>query len=325
VTDVKPEVLLTAPIYAPVLADLEREFTVRRLWQAPDAEAFLERECREVRAAVTTGLVGFRRSYIDQLPKLELIACFGNPRGTVDLAAAEGRGIRATNTPDTIAPAVAELAAGMAIALMRRICENERFVRAGRWLQNPARPGTTLVGKTCGIVGLGQIGREIAIRLQAFAMAVSYHGPHSKTDVAYNYFEDIESLARASDCLIVSCPLTPQTRGVIDGRVLDALGPEGFLVNIARGPIVDQQALSSALSGKRIAGAALDVFWDEPRVPEELIAMDNVVLLPHIGSSTQEIRDERARKLMANLRAHFAGKPVPYPVVERAKAQGGRD
>ena len=321
----KPEVLLTAPVYAPLLGDLEREFTVHKLWQAPEPQAFLENVCGEVRAAVTTGLVGFRKSYIDQLPKLELIACFGNPRGTVDLAEAARRGIRATNTPDTISPAVAELAAGMAIALMRRICENERFVRAGRWLQNPARPGTTLVGKTCGIVGLGQIGREIAVRLQAFGMAVSYHGPHRKLDVAYNYFEDIESLARASDCLIVSCPLTPETRGAIDGRVLGALGPEGYLVNIARGPVVDQQALIAALSEKRIAGAALDVFWDEPRVPEELMRMENVLLLPHIGSSTQEIREERARKLMANLRAHFAGEPVPYPVVERVKAQGGRD
>jgi hydroxypyruvate reductase 2 len=322
---VKPEILLTAPIFAPVLADLEREFTVHKLWQAPDPNAFLENVCREVRAAVTTGLVGFRKSYIDQLPKLELIACFGNPRGTVDLAAAGKRGIRATNTPDAISATVAELAAGMAIALMRRICENERFVRARRWLQNPAGPGTTLVGKTCGIVGLGQIGRETAVRLEAFGMALSYHGPHRKPDVAYNYFEDVESLARASDCLILSCPLTPETRGMIDARVLDALGPEGFLVNIARGPVIDQHALVSALSEKRIGGAALDVFWDEPRVPEELMGMENVVLLPHIGSSSREIREERARKLMANLRAHFAGEPVPYPVVERARAQGGRD
>jgi hydroxypyruvate reductase len=322
---VKPEILLTAPIYAPVLAELEREFTVHKLWQAADAEAFLTEVSGRVRAVVTTGLVGFRGGYIDQLAKLELIACFGNPRGTVDLAAAASRGIFATNTPDRISPAVAELAAGMVVALMRRICENDRFVRAGRWLQTAARPGTTLIGKTCGIVGLGQIGRGTAVRLEAFGMSVCYQGPRKKEDVAYPYFPDVQSLARASDCLIVTCPETPETRGLIDAPVLDALGPEGFLVNIARGPVVDQGALVTALRDKRIAGAALDVYWDEPRVPSELVDMENVVLLPHIGSATKEVREERGRKLMANLRAHFAGQPVLNPIVQRAKGNGDRD
>jgi hydroxypyruvate reductase len=322
---VKPDILLTAPIYAPVLAELEREFTVHKLWQAPNAETFLKEVSGRVRAVITTALVGFRAGSIGALPKLELIACFGNPRGTIDLTAAASRGIFVTNTPDRISPAVAELAAGMAVALMRRICENDRFVRAGDWLRGPAGPGTTLMGKTCGIVGLGQIGRATAARLEAFEMSVCYQGPRRKEDVPYPYYANVEGLALASDCLIVTCPENPETRGLIDARVLDALGPDGFLINVARGPIVNEEALITALREKRIAGAALDVYWDEPRVPSTLIDMENVVLLPHIGSTTREIREERARKLMANLRAHFAGQPVLNPVVQRANGHGGRD
>jgi len=322
---VKPEILLTAPIYAPVLAELERDFAVHKLWQARESEQFVQEISGTVRAVVTTGLVGCRASTIAALPKLELIAVFGNPRGTVDLAAAASRGIFVTNTPDTIEPAVAELAAGMAIALMRRICENDRFVRAGRWLKAPAPPGTTLIGKTCGIVGLGQIGRQAAVRLQAFGMAMRYYGPRRKEDVAYEYVGDVVSLARGSDILVITCPEKPETRGLIDARVLDALGPYGFLINVARGSVVDEQALIAALREKRIAGAALDVYREEPRVPSALIEMENVVLLPHIGSSTREIREERARKLMANVRAHFAGQPVLNPVVQRAKGDGDRD
>jgi lactate dehydrogenase-like 2-hydroxyacid dehydrogenase len=144
-------------------------------------------------------------------------------------------------------------------------------------------------------------------------MAVCYHGPRRKDDVPYPYYPDLEAMARAVDCLVVMCPLTPATRDLIGKRVIDALRPESFLVNIARGPVVSQEALIAALREKRIAGAGLDVFWDEPNVPPELMAMDNVVLSPHLGSATLEIREERGRKLLANLRAHFSGQPVPTP------------
>jgi lactate dehydrogenase-like 2-hydroxyacid dehydrogenase len=267
-----------------------------------------------VRAVVTTGLLGLRRADIDLLPKLELIACFGTPHGTIDHAATSRRGIVVTNTPDRIAEAVAELAAGMTIALMRRICENDRFVRTGRWPHGAPSAGNTLVGKTCGIVGLGKIGRETATRLEAFGMSVSYQGPRRKPDVSYSYFADVAALAQHSDCLVVTCSATPETHRLIDARILDAIGPEGYLVNVARASIVDEAALLAALDAKRIAGAALDVFWSEPQVPERLMGMDNVVLLPHVGSTTREIREERGRKLMANLRAHFSGQPVPNPV-----------
>ena len=308
----KPEILVMAPIYAPVLGALEKEFSVRRLWETKHAERYLDEQCGAVRAVVTTGLRGMRGSMIDQLPKLELIACFGVPRGTIDRDSVTRRGIAVAYTPDDVTAAVGELAAGMAVSLMRGICEGDRFVRGGHWLNGAPGAGTTLVGKVCGIVGLGRIGREAATRLQAFGMTISYHGRRAKPDTAYRYFADLRSLARAADCLIVSCPETHETRNLVDAEVLDALGPQGYLVNIARGPIVNEEALLAALRDKRIAGAALDVFWNEPRVPEALMAMENVVLLPHIGSSTREVRDERGRKLMASLRAHFARQPVPH-------------
>jgi len=310
----KPEILVMVPIYAPVLAQLEQEFSVHKLWQAPDSQQCMNDLAGSVRAVVTTGLLGLRRADIDLLPKLELIACFGTPHGTIDHAATSRRGIVVTNTPDRIAEAVAELAAGMTIALMRRICENDRFVRTGRWPHGAPSAGNTLVGKTCGIVGLGKIGRETATRLEAFGMSVSYQGPRRKPDVSYSYFADVAALAQHSDCLVVTCSATPETHRLIDARILDAIGPEGFLVNVARASIVDEAALLAALDAKRIAGAALDVFWSEPQVPERLMGMDNVVLLPHVGSTTREIREERGRKLMANLRAHFSGQPVPNPV-----------
>jgi lactate dehydrogenase-like 2-hydroxyacid dehydrogenase len=310
---VKPEILLLKPIYAPAQARLEDEYSVRRLWEASDRAAFLRDACGAVRAVVTVGVNGIAREDIDALPKLELVACFGNLTGTMDFETTRKRGIAVTDTPDTVSEAVAELAAGMAVALMRRICEGDRFVRAGRWPTSAPAAGNTLIGKTCGIVGLGRIGREAALRMQAFGMAVRYHGPRRKDGVAYPWHADIVSLADASDCLLIACPLTAGTRGLVDARVLEALGPEGFLVNVARGPIVNEQALVAALKEKRIAGAALDVFWNEPQVPAALLGMDNVVLLPHVGSTTREVRDERGRKLMANLHAHFAGKPLPNP------------
>jgi lactate dehydrogenase-like 2-hydroxyacid dehydrogenase len=311
---VKPEILLLKPIYAPVQAQLEKEYSVRRLWEAGDRAAFLREACGSVRAVVTVGVNGMAREDIDALPKLELIACFGNLTGPMDFEATGKRGIAVTDTPDRVSEAVAELGAGMAVALMRRICEGDRFVRAGRWPASAPAAGATLVGKTCGIVGLGRIGREAAARLQAFGMAIRYQGPRRKEGVAHPYHADVESLAEASDCLVISCPFVPETRGLVDARVLDALGPEGFLVNVARGPIVNEAALIAALREKRIAGAALDVFWNEPQVPAALLEMDNVVLLPHVGSTTREIRDERGRKLMANLRAHFSGKPLPHAI-----------
>lgn len=310
----RPEILVLVPIYAPALAALEREFAVHKLWTAKDPDALVKEVSRRVRAVVTSGSSGIESRLFEALPRLEIIGCFGTPRGTVDLALAKHRGVAVTNTPDSITDDVADLAMGLMVAVMRRIAEADHFVRAGRWLSGLLPPGSGLGGKTCGIIGLGAIGCAIAKRAEAFRMSVCYHGPRRKEGTAYPYFPDLASLAQESDCLVVACSLTLQTRGLVDARILDALGPEGYLVNVARGPIVDEQALIAALRDRRIAGAALDVFWDEPRVPEELAKMEHVVLAPHIGSTTREVREGRSAKLLANLRAHFAGEPLPTPL-----------
>lgn len=309
----KPEILVLKPIYTPALTALDRDFTVHKLWDAPDAQTFMREVAPKVRALVITGIGGFTRAHLDALPALEIVACFGTPHGTVDMAAAAERRIAVTATPDVIAPAVADLALGLLLAVTRRIPEGDRFVRAGQWLSSAPPAGRSLGGKMCGIIGLGQIGLGIARRAEAFGMTPCYYGPRSK-EVPYRYYADLEEMAQAADCLIVSCPETSQTRKLVDARILKALGPDGFLVNVARGAIVDEHALIAALAERGIAGAGLDVYWDEPQVPQALLDMDQVVLAPHIGSTTREIRDERSQKLIANLHAHFAGQPVPYPV-----------
>jgi lactate dehydrogenase-like 2-hydroxyacid dehydrogenase len=310
----KPEILLMKAIYAPTIAELEREFTVHKLWTAPEKDAFIRQACRNVRGAVTTPPTGFSRSNFEALPNLEFLACFGPHCELLDLAAAKERGVAVTYTPDSTAEPVADLAMGMVVTVMRRLCEADRFVRAGKWPAGVFASGREVHGKTCGIVGFGRIGREIAKRASGFDMSVCYCGPRRKGDVVYRYFEDLESMARQSDVLVVTCPLTPATRNLIDARILGALGADGFLVNVARGAIVDEQALIAALASGQIAGAALDVFRDEPRVPAELMRMDNVVLAPHIGTSTREIREVRSEKLLADLRAYFSGKPLLHPV-----------
>ena len=314
----KPEILVITPVYGPTLAQLEREYAVHKLYAAENRVAFVREIAPRVRAAVTTGFVGFKRADIEPLPKLEIVACYGNGHNTYDLAAAKERGIVVTNTPDPTSETVAELAVTLLLTVSRRVVESDRYTRVGRWTGGPGSFGLghTVMGKTCGVIGLGNIGRGVARRCEALGMSVVYHGPRAKADVSYRYYASALDMARDADVLIVTCPLTTQTRGLVDARAIEALGPNGYVVNVGRGPIVDQQALIGALRDKRIAGAALDVYWNEPEVPEELKAMDNVVLVPHIGSCTVEIREERGEKLLANLRAHFSGKPVLNPVTQ---------
>jgi hydroxypyruvate reductase len=309
----KPEILVQLPIFAPTLAALEQQYVVHKLWLAPDRDAFLKAVAPRVRALVTTGLAGCDVATMQALPKLEIIASFGSPRFTLDVAAARARGIVCTRTPDAITESVADLALGLMLDVMRRIAAGDRFIRAGGWEKGLARPGNEVRNKRCGIVGYGAIGQGVARRAAAFDMPVCYFGPNKK-ESPHAYYSDLVAMATAVDVLVVSCPLTPQTQNLVDAKVLDALGSEGFLVNVARGPVVNEPALIAALQEKRIAGAGLDVFWDEPRVPAALMAMDNVVLVPHIGTSTQEVRVARGRKVLENLQAHFAGQPVPYPI-----------
>ena len=308
----KPEILLLKAFYEPAMAALEREFIVHKLWTMPGGAAGIRKTAANARAAISTTTTAVNRGIFEALPKLEILCCYGPYTTLIDAAAAKERGIIITSTPDSTAEPVADLAMGMIVAVMRRLCEADRFVRSGAWPSRVFASGTEVHGKTCGIVGMGRIGREIAKRAAGFDMKIAWFGPHRKDDLAYPHVDDLEQLAREADVLIVTCALTPATRNLVDARILNALGADGFLVNVARGAIVDEDALVAALADKRIAGAALDVFRDEPRVPAELMRMDNVVLAPHMGTSTREIREERSRKLLTDIRAHFAGKPLSY-------------
>jgi lactate dehydrogenase-like 2-hydroxyacid dehydrogenase len=268
-----------------------------------------------VRAAVTNGIVGMKGDLIAALPALEIIGVFGVGVDSVDLATARARGVRVTNTPDVLTEGVAELALALLLAVARRIPFNDRFVRAGRWPKegDPAL-ASSLAGRRLGIVGLGRIGRRVALLAEAFGMEIRYGGPRRKDDVAWRYYDDLVALARDVDCLMLTCKGGPETAGLIGREVIEAVGPDGWLINVSRGSVVDEPALVEALVGGRLGAAGLDVFASEPRVPEALLGLDNVVLQPHQGSASEETRGAMGRLVLDNLEAHFAGRPLLTPV-----------
>lgn len=309
----KPDVLVAAPMYPAAIAAVEREFNAHKLWLAENRQTFLAEIGGRIRGMTTTGMVGANRALIESLPELEIIACFGVGYDAVDVEAAREHGVIVTNTPDVLTDCVADLALALLLMTARRLGEAERHLRAGKWLQGPFPLATTVGGKLCGIVGLGRIGRAIAARAEAFGMDIAYYGPRPK-DVPYPYYNDLIALAQDCAFLVVCAPGGPRTCHLVNGAVLEALGPQGTLINIARGSVVDEQALIAALRNGRLGGAGLDVFEHEPRVPEELMALEKVVLLPHVGSATHETRAAMGELTVANLRAHFAGQPVLTPV-----------
>lgn len=293
-------------------AALRSHFNAHELAAAPDREAFLAEVGPRIR-----GIAGGKVSaaLMDALPQLEIIANSGVGYDSIDVAEARARGIRVTNTPDVLNDAVAELTIGLMIALARRIPQSDRFIRDGEWLKRQAPSFAELNGKTLGILGLGRIGKEIARRAAAMRMRVVYHGRNRQPDQPHAYYPDLVEMARDVEWLVVIAPGGKSTDRIVSREVLDALGPKGCLVSMARGSMVDQAALVERLVDGRLGGAALDVFQDEPAVPSALLALDNVVLSPHQGSKTTETRDKMGALLVANLLAHFAGEPLITPVV----------
>lgn len=249
-------------------------------------------------------------AFLEALPALEVIASYSAGLENVDLAAAEARGVAVTNTSHILAEDVANTALALALAVTRRVVAADAFVRAGKWPAQPAYPvGRSLTRMTVGVVGFGAIGSAVARRLQAVGARVVYSGPRRKpVDLAF--YDDVARMAADSDMLILTCPLTPETRGLVTAEVLEALGPRGFLVNIARGPVVDEAALIAALARGELAGAALDVFENEPHVPQALIDDPRLVLTPHIGSGTEETRQAMGDNVVDEL-ARALGVAVP--------------
>jgi len=296
-------------------ARLESLFSVHKSFQAKDPDAFVEGLTQRIRGIVLTPPATARRALLEKLPKLEIISAFAVGVDVVDLDRAAERGIIVTNTPDVLTDCVADLGMGLLVAISRGIVAGDRYVRAGRWLREGDMHLTTaLGGKTLGVVGLGRIGKAVAKRAEAFGMKIAYHGRRKQTGVDYAYHPDAASLARAADFLVLCCPGGDATRHMIDAEVLTALGPEGFLVNIARGAVVDEAALIEACQKGTIAGAALDVFENEPRVPEALFGLENVIVQPHQASATVATRTAMGNMMIDNLVRHFAGEPVLTPV-----------
>lgn len=304
----KIEIVVAPRLYQPVMTRLETEFTVQPLWESREPLAFLAPLAERVRGFASFTGYPITAAHIAALPRLEIIATMSVGTDHIDLAAAKARGIAVTNAPDVLTDCVADLGMGLVINLARNLVAADRFVREGQWLKGTFPLATKLGGATMGIVGLGRIGKAVAKRAEAFGMRIAYFGRRRQPDVAYDFYDDLAAMARDSDYLMLTCPGGEATRNLIDAKVLAALGPEGRLVNIARGSVVDQPALIAALSSHAIAGAALDVYADEPRVPEALIKLDNVVLAPHIASATHATRAVMGNLMIDNLLAHFAGK-----------------
>ena len=312
----RPHVLIVKAIAPGVLPLLEKDYRLHHLPSGPERRAFLRRVGLGIRGLVTDSGVGFDRDLLDALPNLEIAVVSGSHTDRADVAAARQRGIAVGCTPRASAKSVADLTFGQVLGLFRRVAAADRYVRGGQWQGSGPYPLTVqATGKRLGICGLGQVGREVVRRAVPFRMTVAYHGPRPKEDVPYPFHGDLASLAADVDVLVCTCPGGPGTRGLIGAGVLEALGREGYLVNVARGA-VDEEALAAALEGGVIAGAALDVDDWEAEVSALLVNMENVILLPHLGSGAEETRQRQVDLTIANLAAYFAGEPLPTPVPE---------
>ena len=311
----KHEIVITAQGHKGTMETLLREFDCGKMWEAADRGAFLKERAPRVRAIVHFGHSKVDGPLMDALPRLEIVANFGVGVDQIDLEAARKRKIIVTNTPDVLNDCVADCAMALVLNTLRKFPQSEAYLRSGYWAARGPYPlCTSLGGKTMGVLGLGRIGEAIAGRAQTFGMKIRYHN-RSKKDVAYPYDKDPVELARNSDVLVVVTPGGAATANLVNAKVLDALGPEGYLVNIARGSVVDEPVLLKYLQENKIAGAGLDVFADEPRVPAEFFALDNAVLFPHVASATVETRKAMGDLQIENLRRHLGGKSVLNRVV----------
>jgi lactate dehydrogenase-like 2-hydroxyacid dehydrogenase len=306
-----------SPLYA---AQLSAAYQFHDPLHETDPAAFAK-AAPLVRAVAGSGDSKVSAELMAQLPALELISIMGVGYDGVDVAAAKARGVTVTHTPNVLNDDVADLAIGLMLCAARQLPAAERYVRSGQWLKGPMPLARKMSGARLGLVGMGRIGQAIAQRAQAFGMQIAYHTRSPKAGVPYAHHADLLSLARDSDFLVLITPGGAGTRHLVNAQVLQALGPKGILVNVARGSVVDEVALIEALEGGVIGGAALDVFEDEPRVPQRLMDLPQVVLVPHIGSATGQTRQAMADLAFGNLREHFAGRPVLTPVPECASGR----
>jgi lactate dehydrogenase-like 2-hydroxyacid dehydrogenase len=292
----------------PLRPEVQKELAARyRL----HGKADFDKVAGVVRGCVTNGHSGPPPDMIDRMPKLEIIASASVGYDGIPVEYARSKGIPVTNTPDVLNDDVADLAIGLMIMTARRLVASDRYVRSGRWLKEGEYPlAQRASGKRVGILGMGRIGKEIGKRAEAMNNTVAYHSRRPVKDVTWRHYPDLVELAKDSDFLAVIIPSTPQTQKIVSKAVIEALGSTGILVNVARGAVVDEDALVEALKSGKLGGAGLDVFANEPQVPEVLFGMDNVVLQPHVGSATNETRRAMSQLVLDNLDAKFAGRPL---------------
>lgn len=310
----RPTLLQLCPLSPALEQGLNELFEVVRWFELDPAQQkhLLETDASSVRAVATGGHVGCPDDLMEALPNLGIVSINGVGFDKVDLALARARGVRVTTTPDVLTADVADLAVGLTIGLLRGITPADRHVREGEWVRGERPLMRRVSGSRFGIVGLGRIGRATADRLSSFG-PIRYHSPTPK-DAPYERAASLAELAEWADVLVVTCNANEATRGLIGADILDRLGASGYLVNVARGSVIDEPALIEALQQRTIAGAALDVFADEPRVPQALIDSERVLLTPHIASATAECRAAMSDLVLANLRAFLDGRPLPSPV-----------
>jgi lactate dehydrogenase-like 2-hydroxyacid dehydrogenase len=314
----KPQLLQTGPMMPLIERGTQAAFTVHKLHEAKDRAALLKAIAGDVVAISTGSHTGVKcdEAFIAQFPKLNIIGNFGVGYDSIDAKAAARRGIIVTNTPDVLTEEVADTALGLMLMTVRELGYAERYMRAGRWSkEGDYRLTASLRDRTLGMVGMGRIGQAIATRAAAFGMPIVYYA-RSKRDVPYNYFGNLVDMAKAVDVLMVITPGGPETRNMIDAKVLSALGPKGILINMARGTCVDETALIAALKARVIHSAGLDVFWNEPNTNPELLTLDNLTVLPHVGSASNYTRDGMGQMVVDNLVAFTKGTPPPSPVPE---------
>jgi D-3-phosphoglycerate dehydrogenase len=285
---------------------LEENFVCHKYWLADDKAGFLA-DHKNIKGMATSGFDGADAKLLAALLALDIVSCFGVGVDAVDLNYAKNNNIKVTNTPDVLTDCVADLAIALVLAAARKVVETDRYVRAGKWKGEIYPLGTSLRGKTLGVIGFGRIGQAVAARARAFGLKIAYQGPSRKANFDDPYFEDAADLADISDFLVVCCPGGSATLNLVNARVLESLGSRGFLINVARGSVVDEAALIDALRQDQIAGAALDVFAEEPKIPDALKQMDNVILQPHHGSGTLETRKAMGDLMIDNLIAYFHG------------------
>ena len=309
----KPDILMMGPMYPPTQKALEAAYTCHKVWEAPDRDAFLASIADRITAIASTGSKGVDDATMGKLPKVKMIGHFGVGVDSLDIDAATRRGIAVTNTPDVLTEDVADIAVVLMLSAIRRVPQGDRYVRDGKWLKGPMALTQSVQGKTVGIIGLGRIGKAIAKRCEAFNLKVAYQGRNRQAGVKYPYYADALSLAKECDVIVVAAPGGDATRHLVNRAVLEALGPEGTIVNIARGSLIDEAAMIEALASGKLGAAGLDVFDKEPQVPAALLALENVVVQPHVGSATHSTRAAMGQLVVDNLAAHFAGKPLVTP------------